>query len=74
MSYSLWKEHGVKSLPGSYLTHSSKLDSSLDKNPGSKFIRLALVHSLEKTRIGLNKIAKALKLETGKEIKPYGCH
>ncbi|MCC9621000.1 aminotransferase class I/II-fold pyridoxal phosphate-dependent enzyme [Thalassospira sp. MA62] len=53
----VWREAGVKVIPGSYL-------SSTDKdgfNPGKRFIRIALVHDMETTRDGLSRIAAALE-------------
>tara|TARA_B100000902_G_C27319895_1_gene923676 strand:+ start:499 stop:1731 length:1233 start_codon:yes stop_codon:yes gene_type:complete len=73
ITFSLWKNYGIKCLPGSYLTNQDK--SHLDSDdPGGDFIRVALVHSIEKTTIGLMKIAKDLKLKTEEEIESYVSH
>ena len=69
-TYSLWKKYGIRCLPGSYLTHQTKNCLPSD-NPGSDFIRVALVHPIEKTALGLAKIAKALNLITAKEIESH---
>ena len=69
-TYSLWKKYGIRCLPGSYLTHQTKNCLHSD-NPGSDFIRVALVHPIEKTALGLAKIAKTLNLITTKEIESH---
>lgn len=53
----IWKEAGVKVIPGSYLS----ITDANGNNPGKQFIRIALVHDLETTRDGLTRIAKALE-------------
>lgn len=53
----IWKETGVKVIPGSYLS----LTHADGHNPGKQFIRIALVHDLETTREGLTRIAQALE-------------
>ena len=70
LTLSLWKSFGVKCLPGSYLTHYEKNCPNID-SLGHSYIRVALVHSIEKTTLGLIKIAKALKLNPNEEIGSY---
>lgn len=53
----IWKDAGVKVIPGSYLS----ITDANGNNPGKQFIRIALVHDLETTRDGLTRIAKALE-------------
>lgn len=53
----VWKDAGVKVIPGSYLS----ITDADGNNPGKQFIRIALVHDLETTRDGLTRIAKALE-------------
>ncbi len=53
----IWKEAGVKVIPGSYLS----ITDANGNNPGKQFIRIALVHDLETTRDGLTRIAAALE-------------
>lgn len=53
----IWKQAGVKVIPGSYLS----ITDANGNNPGKQFIRIALVHDLETTRDGLTRIAKALE-------------
>ncbi|HAY49969.1 MAG TPA: aspartate aminotransferase [Thalassospira sp.] len=53
----IWKEAGVKVIPGSYLSITDKNGH----NPGKQFIRIALVHDLATTRDGLTRIAGALE-------------
>ncbi len=52
---SIWKNYGVKVLPGSYL---SNLNHNIfgGGNPGENFIRVALVNDYKKTNKGLNAI------------------
>lgn len=52
----LWKECGVKMLPGAYLAR-SELDGS---NPGADYIRVALVQDLPTTERALKQIVKTL--------------
>ncbi|MGI9387757.1 MAG: aminotransferase class I/II-fold pyridoxal phosphate-dependent enzyme [Methyloligellaceae bacterium] len=52
----LWKECGVKVLPGAYLARSD-LDGS---NPGADYIRIALVQDLTTTQQALERIVKTL--------------
>ena len=55
----LWKNFGVKVLPGSYLSNEnhSMFEST---NPGKNFIRVALVNSKDQVEFGLRAIAKYL--------------
>ena len=50
----LWKEAGIKVMPGKYL---SREDGDA---PGAPYIRIALVHSRNKTAEGLSRIAALL--------------
>lgn len=52
----LWKEHGVRVLPGPYLASTPEKG----QNPGDNHIRVALVDGVEETRAALTKIAAAL--------------
>ena len=52
-AHTLWKETGVKVLPGRYLAQAV----GGDQTPGDDFIRLALVGSLEETRTALKRLA-----------------
>jgi len=52
----LWKQHGVRVLPGPYLASSPEKS----QNPGEDYIRVALVGGLEDTRAALNRLASAL--------------
>jgi aspartate/methionine/tyrosine aminotransferase len=47
----LWKQSGIRVLPGSYL--SRNVDN---KNPGEKYIRIAMVAPFGKTKLGLQTI------------------
>ncbi len=51
----LWREQGVRALPGAYLTQ-----PSADGNPGAPYIRLALVQGLEETERALEKVARVI--------------
>ena len=53
----LWSEAGIKVLPGAYL---SRPDVS-GETPGSRYIRLALVHDVEATREALRRLADTLR-------------
>ena len=53
----IWREAGVKVIPGSYLS----ITDARGDNPGKQFIRIALVHDLATTRDGLTRIAQALE-------------
>ncbi len=52
----LYKEHNVKVLPGSFLGR----DNEKGINPGKGYVRIALVHSPEKTRIAMEAIKACL--------------
>jgi len=60
----LWKDSGVKCLPGSYL---SRGDPRFDNgaNAGSRFMRAALVESADVIKPGLEAIARFLKENAG---------
>jgi len=47
----LWKQSGIRVLPGSYL--SRNVDN---KNPGEKYIRVAMVAPFAETKLGLQTI------------------
>jgi N-succinyldiaminopimelate aminotransferase len=51
----LWRETGVKAMPGAYLSHGEGIAS-----PGGPYIRLAMVHDLETTEDALDRLAGAL--------------
>jgi aspartate/methionine/tyrosine aminotransferase len=51
-----WKECGVKVLPGAYL---AQTDSS-GSNPGTDYVRIALVEDLARTREALQRLARFL--------------
>jgi len=53
----LWSKAGIKVLPGAYL---SRPDAS-GETPGSRYIRLALVHDVETTRDALRRLADTLR-------------
>ncbi len=67
LTYSLWKNHGVRCLPGAYLTNQKKNTKNFN-DPGFDFIRIALVNSVEKTMVGLKKVAESLQAHPEKEI------
>jgi len=52
----LWKGCGVKVLPGAYLCHVS----GDDPDPGSDFVRLALVHDPDVTEVALERLVSQL--------------
>lgn len=52
----LWKEHGVRVLPGPYLAS----EDEKGQNPGNNHIRVALVDGVEETRAALTRIAAAI--------------
>jgi N-succinyldiaminopimelate aminotransferase len=52
----LWREAGVKVLPGQYLTQPEPDGSNI----GSRYIRVALVHDVATTEAGLTRLARAL--------------
>lgn len=53
----LWKEGGVRVIPGGYLAH-TQADGS---NPGENFLRVALVRDVETTAEALNRIVSILR-------------
>ena len=53
----LWKECGVKLLPGSFLAR----DNADGTNPGADYVRVAMVHDLAVTQTALSRIAETLK-------------
>ncbi len=52
----LYKEHNVKVLPGSYLGR----DDANGINPGKGYVRIALVHDQERTRIAMKAVKACL--------------
>jgi len=52
----LYKEHNVKVLPGSYLGR----DDANGINPGKGYVRIALVHDEERTRIAMKAVKACL--------------
>ena len=56
MTARLWKEQGVKVLPGGYL---SATDAE-GINPGADFVRIAMVESLETSREALSRLSEVL--------------
>lgn len=52
----LWNQANIRVLPGAYLAR----DDRNGVNPGKAYIRIALVHDLETTRLALSQIAKIL--------------
>ncbi len=52
----LFQEHHVKVLPGSFLAR----DDAQGKNPGKGYVRIALVHGVEETRIALEAVKSCL--------------
>ncbi len=52
----LWRETGVRTLPGSYLSHDTPTG-----NPGEKYIRVALVAPKEDVQRGLNLLRDCIK-------------
>lgn len=53
----LWREAGVKVVPGAYLAHENE-DGS---NPGADYLRIAMVESVETTERAMERIAAALR-------------
>ncbi len=51
----LWRQAGVKVLPGAYLSR-----ESAGVNPGASYLRLALVHDLETTKQALTRVTQIL--------------
>lgn len=56
MTETLWKESGVKVLPGAYLAH----QDGTGFNPGVDYIRIALVQDIDITREALKRICSVL--------------
>ncbi len=56
----IWREAGVWTLPGGYLAR----PDARGFNPGTAFVRVALVHDLATTTDGLARIARALDRHT----------
>ena len=52
----LWKNFGVKVMPGSFMAA-----NSINNNPGSGFLRIALVHDDSTTKKALNLVSKGLE-------------
>lgn len=52
----LWREGNIRVLPGAYLA----AEDSEEGNPGSRFIRVALVHDLATTEAALTRLAEIL--------------
>ena len=52
----LWREAGIKALPGAYLSRPDETGET----PGSRYIRLALVHDVETTRNAMQRLADTL--------------
>ena len=52
----LWKDSGVRVIPGSFLSRPNKMGD----NPGKAFIRIALVHELSIIEDSLNRILRTL--------------
>jgi N-succinyldiaminopimelate aminotransferase len=52
----LWREGGIKVLPGEYLAR----DQADGSNPGKPYVRIALVHDEETTRDALSRVAAVL--------------
>ncbi|MAT23068.1 MAG: aspartate aminotransferase [Rhodobiaceae bacterium] len=55
----LWKNFGVKVLPGAYLSNKNHKTFS-EESPGERFIRVALVRSIQEIEFGLKSISKYL--------------
>jgi len=51
----LWQETGVRVLPGAYLSHDTETG-----NPGTQYIRVAMVAPKDETESGLTKIRDCL--------------
>ena len=52
----LWGEAGLRVLPGAYLARENENGT----NPGAAYIRLALVHDLETTRVAITRLLNTL--------------
>ena len=53
----LWQRTGVKVVPGAYLAR----ETGLGPNPGTDYVRVALVHDAETTRVALERIVEVLR-------------
>ena len=51
----LWKQSGIRVLPGSYLSRDTVMG-----NPGENFIRVALVEKIDQVTRGLNAIREII--------------
>ena len=60
----LWREAGLRVLPGAYLTQ----PSPTGENIGTPYLRLALVASLEETRTALPKVKACLDAHPQQEV------
>ncbi len=63
----LWREKGIKVLPGSYLSRQNSAAFGSD-DPGENFVRVALVATLGEIEVGLNAIRSVL----GKNVQTRG--
>jgi aspartate/methionine/tyrosine aminotransferase len=52
----LWKNHGVKVMPGSFMAFENNND-----NPGKNYLRIALVNDADTTKKGLDRVSNGLK-------------
>lgn len=55
-AHDLWRQAAIRVLPGAYLARTDDAGA----NPGQAYIRVALVHDLETTRIALDRMARVL--------------
>jgi len=62
----LWKDAGVKCLPGAYLGRGDPRFNG-GENPGGRYMRAALVESADVIKPGLEAIARFLKENAGAE-------
>jgi N-succinyldiaminopimelate aminotransferase len=56
----LWRDAGIKVLPGAYLARDDKKTGGAQDNPGGAYIRVALVHERERTRAALLRMKQIL--------------
>ena len=59
----LWRDFGVKVLPGSYLSNEN-YKTLVGQNPGKNYIRVALVRPIQEIEIGLKAISQYLTQNT----------
>jgi aspartate/methionine/tyrosine aminotransferase len=59
----LWRDFGVKVLPGSYLSNENYKTFN-GQNPGKNYIRVALVRPIQEIEIGLKAISQYLTQNT----------